>query len=366
MLKLFIKPICIIFLLFPFVLWAQKPLKVKSKNKLNIAYWNTENFYDTLFQKSNDTGIYVRNWNSEKYMHKVNLLVSHMNQMFPKQLPHILALSEIENESILQDIISHPSIAKAGYLFKAGKKNENTPFINAVIYNPKKVTLISDTSIRISNNLEDVLLANFAAKKDTFQVVVLNFVNHTFLTDFEKKLPLNQNAVHTSRLNATLLSPEIKKYPLVLLGSFYEEKNNLIISVILSAHKYDSMEYKKLKYANLSHNLDSIDAYTYYTESQVKEDIKSDFYENLPNSYQYNLQGFDYDHALLEKSFFDKRNKWNYMPNSYMVYKPMDLVNSSPRYRNAPLKTFFNQQWQKGFSDHYAIAFSIYYAKKRK
>lgn len=366
MLKLIIKPICFVFLLLPFTLWAQKPLKVKNKNKLNIAYWNTENFYDTLFQKSKDTGFYTKNWNSEKYNHKVNLLVSHITQMFPKQLPHILALSEIENESILQDIVSHPSIIKSGYLFKAGKKNENTPFINAVIYNPKKVTLISDSSIRIANNLEEVLLVKFAAKKDTFQVSVLNFINHTLLTDFEKKLPLNQNSVHTSRLNATLLSPEFKKYPMLILGSFYEDKNNLLLSVILGAHKYDSIEYKKLRYANLSHNLDSSDAFTYYIENKVKEDNKADFYEDFPNSFQFNLQGFDYDHALLDKSFFNKKSKWNYMPNTYMVYKPMDLVNSSPRFMNAPLKTFFNQQWQKGFSDHYAIAFSIYYAKKRK
>ncbi len=93
--------------------WAQKPRK--------IMFYNLENFFDT----KRDPDIYdeeftpegVKKWNDAKYEKKL----SNMERVFfdiaamDKEYPTVIGVCEIENRSILEDIVATKKMAPANY-----------------------------------------------------------------------------------------------------------------------------------------------------------------------------------------------------------------------------------------------------------
>jgi endonuclease/exonuclease/phosphatase family metal-dependent hydrolase len=108
------------FLLIIGGLWAQEE---KEYTVGCIAFYNIENLFDTI----NDPDIYInheftpesdKKWNTEKYFKKLGNIAKVIDGIgadFTGSAPAILGLSEIENISVLEDLVKEEQIAKYDY-----------------------------------------------------------------------------------------------------------------------------------------------------------------------------------------------------------------------------------------------------------
>ncbi|MEI8202412.1 MAG: endonuclease/exonuclease/phosphatase family protein, partial [Bacteroidota bacterium] len=112
-------------LLFIFCIFSSYNSLFAQEKKIKItciAFYNTENFYDTIKSPDTDDAEFLpsssTSWNTEKYMIKLDHLSEVISQIGDEQVkggPAIIGLSEVENRGVLQDLINTPRLKKLGY-----------------------------------------------------------------------------------------------------------------------------------------------------------------------------------------------------------------------------------------------------------
>ncbi len=85
-----------------------------------IAFYNVENLFDTINDPGINDGKYTPesnfNWDSKKYLHKLDQLsrvIAAMDTI--NGFPAVIGLSEVENLAVVRDLANHASLAAADY-----------------------------------------------------------------------------------------------------------------------------------------------------------------------------------------------------------------------------------------------------------
>ncbi len=87
-----------------------------------IAFYNTENFYDTIKDPITNDGDFTPNglykWNTKRYNIKLNHLstvISQIGDEYVKGGPVVIGLSEIETQGVLVDLVNQPALKPSNY-----------------------------------------------------------------------------------------------------------------------------------------------------------------------------------------------------------------------------------------------------------
>jgi hypothetical protein len=152
-----------------------------------VGFWNVENLYDTLNDplKNDDdfTPSGINAWSGDRYRTKIDHLAEAISQMATDVTPDglaVLGLCEIENISVLRDLVASPRLAGRHYRIVHIEGPDIRGVDPALLYNPAyftpsravsyKVTLVTDAS----HATRDILAVsgNFAGDS------VMFIVNH--------------------------------------------------------------------------------------------------------------------------------------------------------------------------------------------
>jgi hypothetical protein len=176
----------VFFLLFiPFMFSAQKLDKNKKYLIANIGFWNVENLYDTLNdQWKNDeefTPVGTNAWNGSRYWVKIDRLAEVIEMMGKDVSPDglaILGLCEIENKSVVEDLVRNKRIASRGYRIVHIEGPDARGVDPSFIYNPNyfkvskavsyKVTLVTDST----HKTRDILVVSGSLFGENVSVLV--------------------------------------------------------------------------------------------------------------------------------------------------------------------------------------------------
>lgn len=111
-----------------------------------IAFYNLENLFDTI--PNNPLGRDVeftpsgsRQWNSQKYWEKINNLgraISNFTTNVTPNGPAIIGVSEIENRSVLEDLVANEHLAKWGLKVVHHDSPDKRGVDVGLLYNPKQ------------------------------------------------------------------------------------------------------------------------------------------------------------------------------------------------------------------------------------
>ena len=89
-----------------------------------VSFYNLENFYDTINNPLVDDEEFLpngpKNYTSAIYRDKVTKLASVLSQIGTDKTPDgpaLIGVAEIENDTVLSDLVNHPLLAKRGYKF---------------------------------------------------------------------------------------------------------------------------------------------------------------------------------------------------------------------------------------------------------
>lgn len=128
--------------------------KARGSQMAGVAFYNLENLFDTipnnpLGRDAEFTPNGERQWDGRKYWSKIHNLayaISHMTSPTTPYGPAIIGVSEIENRSVLDDLVADPQIAAWNLQVVHHDSPDRRGVDVGCLYNPKYFQLINVTN----------------------------------------------------------------------------------------------------------------------------------------------------------------------------------------------------------------------------
>lgn len=133
-------------------------------NLYGVMFYNLENLFDTI----NTNGVYdlefspsgARQWNNEKYWQKQHNLAYAISQITTAGTPDgpaIIGVSEIENITVLQDLVRQPEIKSRRYQIVHHDGPDRRGVDVGLLYNPRLFKVLNVTNQRLEKRYFDAL-----------------------------------------------------------------------------------------------------------------------------------------------------------------------------------------------------------------
>jgi hypothetical protein len=124
--------------LLPFISLCQQHYK-----RVVVGFYNLENFYDTVNNPIVNDDEFLpggpRHYNTAVYLDKVEKLatvIAKIGRSFSADGPAILGVAEVENDTVLNDLVRHPLISDRNYRFVHYDSRDLRGVDVALLYNP--------------------------------------------------------------------------------------------------------------------------------------------------------------------------------------------------------------------------------------
>lgn len=345
------KIISLFFLCSFFSISSQKLAKDKDYSIAAIGFWNVENLYDTLndpWKNDEDfTPEGINTWNGKRYWTKIDHLATVISQMATDITLDglaILGLCEIENKSVVQDLINSPHLKKRNYQFIHIEGPDARGVDPSFVYNPnyfivKKAVayhmrLITDSSHKTRDIL--VISGLFAGERLTV------LVNHwPSRRGGEMLSRANRNvAAKLARHIADSITSEDPKNKVVIMGDLNDDPVN------------ESVKGNIRTYADIQFAKD--DEYFNPMEKLYKKGIGTLAWQD-----SWNL----FDQIMLNKAWIPGYYEtWQYY--SVRIFNKDYLKADHGNFKGYPFRTYSGGSYSGGYSDHFASYIIIAREKK--
>lgn len=149
-----------------------------------VAFYNLENFFDTLDDPVKDDNDFMpgsfRDWSEQRYLEKLENITSSISSIDQNRVPAIIGVAEIENKTVLTDLIYQP-VFKRAYDFIHYESPDKRGIDVALLYDRNIFTVLSHEKVKVVLDADenfttrDILYVKGAFDGDD---VVHFFVNH--------------------------------------------------------------------------------------------------------------------------------------------------------------------------------------------
>ncbi|MCF8298588.1 MAG: endonuclease [Saprospiraceae bacterium] len=310
----------------------------KPKASYTIAFYNVENLFDTIDDpKTNDQEFLPtdkKKWDTKKYTTKVNN-ISKVLASVDENLPIIIGLCEIENKSVVEDLVKTKFLQKGKYQIIHQESPDFRGIDNAFLYKKKdfKYLYYKAISVKLPDNpkftTRDILYVKGLIKKDTFHI----FVNHWPSRSGGQKKSEHKRIQAAKTLKHTVDSIYAvnPKANIIIMGDFNDEPTDKSIEV-LTKSKTDNL-------INLTAKCTKADEGSYYYW-KTKEWNKLD--------------------QIIVSKDFPYSNSYS-IEFEYHIFKPEWILAKEGEVM-APSKTFA-KGYNGGYSDHLPVFLKLLYYK---
>jgi len=211
-----------------------------------VAFYNLENLFDTI----NNNGTYdlefspkgARQWNSEKYWSKINNLAYCISRMVTKNTPMgpaIIGVSEVENKSVLDDLVRAKDIRQWRLQVVHHDSPDRRGVDVGLLYNPRlfKVIDVTNTTLRIpgydSFRTRDQMCVTGILGGDTVSVIVNHWPSR--LGGQERSSYLREAAAELSKHIADSLWAIRPNQGVIIMGDLNDDPQDKSCAVSLGA-----------------------------------------------------------------------------------------------------------------------------------
>lgn len=151
-----------------------------------VASYNVENLFDTRHDSLKDDYEFLpastRHWNYSKYREKLNALARSITAIGQWTPPALVALCEVENDSVLRDLTRYSLLREADYRYIVTQSPDERGIDVALLYQRHLFKPLSHQSIRItppdrkSRHTRDILhICGLLLNGDTLDVLIAHF-----------------------------------------------------------------------------------------------------------------------------------------------------------------------------------------------
>lgn len=316
-----------------------------------IGFYNLENLFDT----ENDTLINDeeflpeggRAWTKDKYDEKISNMAYVISQMGADLSPagiSVLGVAEIENKSVLDDLVADPQISERNYQIVHYDSPDFRGIDVALLYNPKhfKVTSSEPITVDISykeNNrtTRDILHVEGLFDGEPMHVLVNHWPSRR---GGEKRSQWKRDkAAKICRGIVDSLQQSTPEAKVIVMGDLNDDPT--------------SPSVKK--------NLKTVSRLKELEDKKYMFNPYEDIYRRGLGSNAYRDAWSLFDQIIISEDLAKEDNDGYYFYKG-QVFNKKFLIQNSGKYKGYPMRTFSFDKYQGGYSDHFPSF--IYLIKK--
>lgn len=305
-----------------------------------IGFYNLENLFDTI-PGPNDkefTPDGVNRYNTEKYQHKLDRLsevISQIgNEMFPGG-PAILGVCEIENRSVLEDLVKTPKLKPSNYEIVHYDSPDRRGVDVGLIYRPDffKVTSSRSAFLSVPDNPDfrsrDQLVVSGLLDGETIHIIVNHWPSRS--GGEKRSLPFRMAAAALTKSIVDSIQHIEPGAKIIIMGDLNDDPDSKSILKGLGAKN----DIKMVKPGDLYNTMAPL----------YKEGIGTLAYRD-----SWNL----FDNLIVTSSLISEdRSSWVFF-RSKVFNKPF-LQQTSGQFAGYPFRTYVGNNFTGGYSDHFPV-----------
>lgn len=308
-----------------------------------VAFYNLENLFDTI----NNNGKYdlefspggSYRWDGKKYRAKINKLAYAISQMTTKTTPEgpaVIGMSEIENITVMQDLVNDPRIRERGYGIVHHDSPDRRGVDVGLIYNPRFFRPLKTTNHTLTvpelpnfRTRDQMCCVGLLGNKITGYSRVAVIVNHwPSRRGGEKESSwLREAAAALTKHICDSLYKVDPKMGVIVMGDLNDDPFNKSVCETLGAVK----------------NIEKTAPGGFYNP----------FWEKLDKgigSYIYRGSWNLFDQIIVNKNIVDGVCGVKFIGAE--VLNKQFLIQQDGQYKGYPLRNFASGVWKDGYSDH--------------
>ncbi len=323
-------------------------------NKYNISaigFYNLENLFDTIdapdIRDTEFTPKGSKLWNSEKYyekLHNMAKVISLMATDKAKDGVAILGVSEIENRSVLEDLVKQPALAKRRYGIIHFDSNDRRGIDLAILYQPKYFipTNAKPVPVNIYSGTEKIFTRDILFVSGLFNGEKIHIlVNHwpSRRGGESKTAPWRAAAALECKKitdSLTAIDPMAK---VIIMGDLNDDPVSPSVKKVLNAKS----KKNKVK------------------EGELYNPMAQFFYRGIGTT-AYRDAWSLFDQIILSYGWIPKNQDGLRFYKAHIFNKSF-LIQKKGHFKGYPMRTFAGNEFLHGYSDHFPVF--IYVIKKK-
>ena len=311
-------------------------------NPVVIAFYNLENFYDTIDNPNvNDEDFLPhgpKNYNSKVYRTKVEHLATVVSQIGTDINPDgiaIIGVAEIENDTVLNDLIHHPLLKDSNYEIVHYDSRDIRGVDVALLYNPKYFKVLNSKKLFVrlpqgaksSFFTRDVLWVKGILNGDTIHV----FVNHwpSRVGGEQRSAPARAAAAQVDKRFIDSIEADLPNAKIIVMGDLNDDPVSASVTKVLGAKG----------------NSEDVQPGGLYNPWV-------DMYKKGIGTLAYNDAWGLFDQIIISYSWLDK-NQPGYFFYQQHIFNKEFLVENIGKYKGYPMRTWDGNVYRGGYSDHF-------------
>ena len=305
-----------------------------------IAFYNCENFFDTIDNPAKEDEEFTPagkyHYTQKIYQQKLHNIATVINAMGGADGPAIMGMAEVENNTVLNDLLQQPEIARRNYKYEWYDGPDPRGINVAMIYNPKYFSVIGSEPLHVDLSgtggksiTRDVLHVYGILCGDTVHVFVNHWPSRRGGEDASDPKRSIAAAVNKSVIEKLMKKNQNTK--VIVMGDLNDNPNSPSITDVLGA-KADAGS------AGASGLFDPWSAI--FGSGQGTEEYR----------HEWNL----FDQIIISGGFVQNKNhKLHY--EKAEIFKPDFIVDHYKGHEGEPHRSFVGTHWINGYSDHFPV-----------
>ncbi len=309
-----------------------------------IGFYNLENLFDTINQPDvNDedfTPAGANHYTAAVYKDKLGRLSDIISQLGTDDSPDgvaLLGVAEIENRSVLEDLVKQPKIAERNYQIVHFESPDFRGIDVGLLYNPKYF------KPRLSESLNVPLVDENGKPRPTRDVLwvygVLDgepvhiFVNHwpSRRGGEEASAPARSLAASVARHKIDSLVAINPKAKVILMGDLNDDPTSAsLITVMRSTGERENMSVERMYNPWVS------------------------YYKKGIGTLAYNDSWNLFDQVIMTQGWLDTEQSGYFFQKAVIFSRPF-MIQRSGRYKGYPFRTYDFSKYMGGYSDHFPV-----------
>lgn len=320
----------------------------QKKKHYTVMFYNVENLFDTkddsLKMDEEFTPDGGKAWKTSRYHQKLENLANTIASVNEKDLPEIIGLCEVENKTVLEDLIRQKPLLKKDYCLVHEESPDVRGIDCALIYRRKEFEVITHKAIPVvfedkRIKTRDILYVRGKLRKN--QLVHI-YINHwpSRRGGEEKSEYKRIRAAQTLKAHIKTVLDVDPNARIIIMGDFNDFPDNTSIRDTLGVKHHRPLYEKGFYY------------------------LLSKYYTDTIGSYMYKGNWNLIDHLIVSHSLMNWDNNKFYTKIDFAhVYKRSFLIDPKT---GGPKHTYIGNKYIGGTSDHLPVYFELYWNKKSK
>ena len=325
-----------------FFLFITSQAQKKQYKSAIIGFYNLENLFDTIDNTLiNDEEFLpsgIRNYNTAIYRDKLTKLASVIAQMgtaYTPDGPAILGVAEIENDTVLNELIKETQLKKRNYQFVHYDSKDARGVDVGLLYNPTYFSVIASDKLFVSlptgskdaYYTRDILWVKGKLNGELIHLYVNHWPSRSGGEKRSEPGRIAAAAVCRKHIDSILLKEPNAK--IVVMGDLNDDPTNKSVEKVLRAVDKDQLDQQGALF-----------------------NPWLDLFRNGIGTLAYQDAWGLFDQIIVSKQWLNKDQSGFFLYQHHVFNKEF-LVENNGRYKGYPMRTWDGNSYRGGYSDHF-------------